>query len=95
MTQKFDNQDGRLRGRAGQARRLRIWTAHPHCAKCGRLTDYPKGFQADHIKPLHKGGEDTDRNLQTLCPPCHDTKTLKDMGMQERVTFDKEGRVQW
>jgi len=95
MAAKFDNADGRLRGAAGVARRLRIWTKNPHCAACGLLTDYPHGFHADHKVPLYKGGEDKDTNLQILCIPCHDRKTLADMGLKERTEFDQNGRVVW
>lgn len=94
-TQKYSNDDGRLRGRAGTARRLRIWKDNPHCAMCKRLTDYPQGFHIDHITPLHKGGPDDDENLQVLCQPCHETKTEKDMGFKPGPKFDADGRVQW
>jgi 5-methylcytosine-specific restriction protein A len=92
---KFDNADGRLRGHAGVARRLRLWTKSPYCAACGRLTNYPNGFQVDHIVPLHKGGSDEDANLQVLDLECHDKKTMKDMGYMERVEFSADGRVKW
>ena len=95
MAAQFDNTDGRLRGAKAVARRLRIWTKDPHCAMCGKLTDYPAGFQVDHKVPLHKGGLDEDSNLQVLDHVCHDKKTLKDMGLQERTQFDGEGRVVW
>jgi 5-methylcytosine-specific restriction protein A len=68
---------------------------NPYCKICGRLTDYPDGFQLDHIIPLHKGGPDEDENLQILDIECHDRKTMQDMGYRERLEFDKEGRVKW
>jgi 5-methylcytosine-specific restriction protein A len=93
---KWDSNDGRLRGRALQARRLRVWSLDPHCQKCGKLVDYlGDSFQLDHKVPLYKDGEDTDENCQVLCLPCHDRKTMQDMGYRERVEFDKEGRVKW
>lgn len=96
-TSKYDPDDGRLRGRALQARRLRMWKkACGKCAMCRRLTDFPSGFQLDHIKAVHKHGEDLeDSAVQVLCIPCHDKKTAKDMGYRERIEFDKEGRVKW
>lgn len=95
-TQRFDNQDGRLRGRKLQARRLRVWTKNPHCAHCERLVSYPDGFQLDHIKAVHKHGENLDDSaVQVLCPTCHDKKTMKDMGYRERLEFDDEGNVKW
>ena len=92
----YDNNDGRLRGRKLQAARLRIWSADPHCARCGKLVAYPHGFELDHIKALHKDGStNDDENLQVLCHPCHAEKTAKDMGFKERAKFDAEGRVVW
>lgn len=57
----------RMTGRRLQDRRLRIWTDSPHCAGCGRLVDYPDGFELDHITPLFMGGEDVAANCQVLC----------------------------
>ena len=34
-----------------------------------------EAYDLDHIIPLWKGGEDTDDNLQALCPACHRRKT--------------------
>lgn len=93
---KFDNTDGRLRGRALQARRLRKWTkAQGLCAKCKALTNYPDGFQLDHIKAIVNGGDDTEEQTQVLCLPCHDRKTMTDLGLKERVEFDASGHVRW
>ena len=71
----------RMTGRALQARRLRIWAKNPNCARCGKLTAYPHGFELDHIVPLFMGGADTDANCQVLCngdSGCHATKTAED-----------------
>lgn len=57
----------RITGRALQARRLRMWSADPHCVACGRLTAWPRGFELDHTKPLSEDGEDTDENCQVMC----------------------------
>ena len=91
----YDNNDGRLRGRKLQAARLRIWSADPHCARCGKLVAYPHGFELDHITALHKDGSNDDDNMQVLCHPCHQSKTAQDMGFKERAKFDAEGRVVW
>jgi len=77
--------DNRMSGSALQARRLKMWTETPHCAMCGRLTQYPYGFQLDHIMALCNGGRDTEANCQILCvdhddmPGCHSIKTREDM----------------
>lgn len=73
----------RLRGRKLQVRRLKLWTANPYCAMCGRLTDYPDGFELDHKIALTNGGEDTEDNCQILCIADHDTKTRTDLGHRE------------
>jgi 5-methylcytosine-specific restriction endonuclease McrA len=42
-----------------------------HCCEA-----YPEtNLEADHIVPLHLGGEDTIDNMQCLCIPCHKIKT--------------------
>lgn len=38
------------------------------CAKCHRKT---QGVEAHHIRPVGKGGDDTEDNLAVLCPNCH------------------------
>ena len=68
-------------GFRGPWRRFRkAWLARkPLCAKCGRI-----GTQLDHVKPLHriapwdqitKRQLFDERNIQTLCKPCHDAKS--------------------
>lgn len=104
----YDNTDGRLRGRKLQAARLRIWSADPHCARCGKLVAYPHGFELDHITALHKAAEgddvNDDSNLQVLCVEwpspgvkagCHVKKSAVDMGYAVRAQFDASGRVVW
>lgn len=104
----YDNNDGRLRGRKLQAARLRIWRANPHCARCGRLVDFPGGFELDHIKAVSTATDkvdiNEDANLQVLCievskggvkTGCHIDKTAEDMGYIKRAEFDSSGRVVW
>ena len=49
------------------------------CELAGKL----EAYDLDHIIPLWKGGEDTEDNLQALCPACHRGKT--DMERVERM----------
>ena len=74
-----------LTGGKLQKTRLRLWTADPHCAACGRLVDYPRGFELDHLTPVSLGGSDEDTNLQILCVDdidpeqgCHAKKTRQE-----------------
>lgn len=75
----------KLVGATRQRTRLRLWKLDPYCAGCGRLLDYPRGFELDHITPLHLNGGDEDTNLQLLCVDdtnpangCHAKKTLQE-----------------
>lgn len=47
------------------------WT----CQCCGRVT---MDLELDHIKNKAQGGTDDESNLQSLCPPCHKEKTLRE-----------------
>ena len=46
------------------------------CAVCNRSVDI-RDLTFDHIKPLSKGGEDNESNLQLLCTPCNSSKGSK------------------
>lgn len=79
--------DQRVWGRGSQARRLRMWTASPYCVDCGRLTDFPNGFELDHEIPVEQGGSEDDSNLKVRCVwwdehgkkcGCHEAKTQRE-----------------
>jgi 5-methylcytosine-specific restriction protein A len=87
---KYDSNDGRLRGRKAQARRLRLWSKNPCCARCGKLTQWPDGFEADHIVALAHGGDDDESNMQVLCAGptgCHAKKSLAEGHHDQAVSF--------
>ena len=45
------------------------------CAQDGRST--PCNI-VDHVVPKSEGGTDNPSNLQAICKPCHDAKTLEE-----------------
>lgn len=69
----------RITGSQRQKRRFNLWIENPHCAHCGRLVDYPDGFELDHVIPLFKGGKDIIENCQVLCIECHRKKTKEEL----------------
>jgi 5-methylcytosine-specific restriction endonuclease McrA len=60
------------RGEEWRVRRAEQLAKHPTCAICGR-----KAVHADHIIGLAAGGT-FDGPLQSLCAPCHRSKTLRE-----------------
>jgi 5-methylcytosine-specific restriction endonuclease McrA len=48
------------------------------CANMRCRIDLSGGFHRDHIMPLARGGDDTIRNIQILCPACNLRKKDKD-----------------
>lgn len=83
---RFDGGLGKAYDHAKQQQHSRggTWTRiakqhkaiHVQCAKCGAIAD----LETDHIVPLHKGGTNDWRNLQSLCRQCHATKTASEQG---------------
>ena len=66
---------------------------HPACARCGRASGQ---MHLDHIKPLHEiapWNRITRRelldpeNVQTLCRPCHESKTAQEQTVRPRPKF--------
>ncbi|WP_189847175.1 HNH endonuclease [Streptomyces omiyaensis] len=49
------------------------------CDRC--LNDFPTvDVYVDHVRPLSRGGTDTDGNVQVLCRGCHRLKTATEFG---------------
>jgi len=93
-------------GRDWDKRRIRILQRDYYlCQQCkreGRVTPLgvkPRDHAVDHIKPKAKGGDDSDTNLQSLCAPCHDAKSLREAqegrGCKPRPQFDAQGFPVW
>ena len=68
----------RLRGRANQARRLRVFARNPLCVPCEALGRVTLATIADHAIPLAEGGRDDEGNLRGICPSCHREKTVEE-----------------
>jgi len=47
-----------------------------HCSMCNELL--PPSYQVDHIIPHSISNDDTEDNLQALCPNCHSLKTQRE-----------------
>lgn len=82
---------GRIVGRAGVGLRKRRLLREPLCRHCKAKGIITAATSPDHIVPLHKGGLDVDTNVQSLCGPCHETKTRIDMGHREKATIGADG----
>lgn len=68
----------RITGRKLQAMRAELFRSQPLCAECERQGRVRLATQRDHIKPLAEGGADDGDNVQGLCEPCHDAKSLQE-----------------
>ncbi len=65
-----------------QRLRKRFLLEHPLCVECERLGRITPATVVDHIKP-HEGNPElfwNENNLQSLCKPCHDSKTAREDG---------------
>ncbi len=58
------------------------------CLAKGRTT---VAEQVDHIIPKAKGGTDDLSNCRSLCRPCHDDKSARDLGHRVKKRFNADG----
>jgi 5-methylcytosine-specific restriction protein A len=74
------------------------------CLRDGRatpLTVKPYDYAVDHIKAKAQGGTDHPSNLQALCTPCHDAKSLVEAAQgrgatpKTRIQYDVQGFPVW
>ena len=61
------------------------------CQPCLRLGRYTEATEVDHIVALAHGGTDNRTNLEAICPPCHERKTLADSGVKVKVAIAPDG----
>lgn len=71
-------QERRITGRRLQRIRILHLARFPLCANCLKTGRVSPAEEIDHIVPLHKGGQETPENRQSLCIPCHRAKTIED-----------------
>lgn len=60
-----------------------------NCAECG---EYDGEWQADHIIEWADGGTHDLENIQTLCLPCHKTKTKESRRLRIAARKDQEAQ---
>ena len=70
------HEDKRIRGRAGQRIRAQVLAEEPFCRHCLPKGQRVRSEEVDHVVPLSQGGENHRSNLQALCKPCHEAKTI-------------------
>jgi len=79
MAGQWTSSDGppipRIRGRALQRLRARLFARHPWCQLCPKRGTHNRATIRDHIIPLGEGGRDDESNTQALCQACSDLKT--------------------
>lgn len=81
----------RIRGRKLQERNARLAARYPLCVHCQEQGRIAEATEWDHIVPLHKGGQDIEKNLQGLCHDCHAVKTAQDMGYELKPRIGVDG----
>lgn len=73
------NEQRRLTGRPWRRLRERIMLRDKYlCQACLRAGRLQVGTECDHIVPLAQGGDDSSHNLEAICKPCHDAKTMRE-----------------
>lgn len=86
--------DKRVTGRALQTRNSRVKLRDQYtCQECRRLF-LPDELQIDHKVTLAAGGTESDDNLQSLCEPCHEAKSLRERGCKPKIGCGIDGYPQ-
>jgi len=74
--------------------RARVLAAEPLCRHCLAKGIVTEARHVDHIRPRAAGGTDELINLQPLCRPCHEAKSIIDAGgtPKPKLRYDRNGR---
>jgi 5-methylcytosine-specific restriction protein A len=91
---KWHNTSRHARGYGSSWDKLRITVLNRDshlCQACLSRNRVTPANQVDHIIPRSKHGTDDLSNLQALCKPCHDDKTIKDNGGTTRQAIGLDG----
>lgn len=75
-----------------KARKLLLAT-EPLCRSCAAKGLATVATIADHIKPLSKGGTGSMDNMQPMCGPCHDAKTLTESADARGTTYKPKQEI--
>lgn len=68
----------RVSGNTRLALKRRIWVRDSgHCCMCSKVVDLHQS-ELDHRIALQFGGDNSERNLWTLCIPCHAGKSSRE-----------------
>lgn len=79
-------------GTAWDRKRKRILKRDQHlCQPCLSADRLTPASQVDHITSKAKGGTDDDDNLQAICGPCHEAKTIAEKGGTVRRPIGEDG----
>ncbi len=81
----------RIRGRKGQALRRQRLRDHPVCVLCDQAGITRRSTVPDHIRPLAKGGTDTEDNIRGLCADHHAQVTREEFDQRDRPKIREDG----
>lgn len=84
----------RITGRRWTETRALLLAVEPLCRMCKAKGLVTLAEEIDHVVPLHKyQGDDphAPENLQPLCKPCHQDKTVQDVGYKTRTRIRIDG----
>ena len=77
--------DKKERKKHFKADEMKVFERQKHrCALCKKPLTIGR-YHIDHKKPLADGGTNDPRNLQALCPDCHDEKSKRDSAKRAKA----------